>query len=146
MGTIRGVASQAPQLLAQCDRGALGQGITANTFTQIAPLPAAQVNKGAILNAPTGVFTPALSGYYRISGTIFSTTVVGAASTFGYLYQGSTALRNLCSDAAPVGAAVVMNFSNVAFLSAGAAYHLRFLSTVGNTITEMQLAIEYVSP
>lgn len=147
MGNIRGIVAQAPSIIAFCDRGTLSQIVTpGETFAQIAPLPSAQINKGSALNTTTGVFTPALSGYYRVSGVLLATTGLGSTSNYAYLYQGSTTVRNLASDpGVPAGATSTMNFANIAYLTAGTAYHLRFWSALANTINELQLSIEFIS-
>jgi len=147
MGNIRGIVAQAPSIVAFCDRATLSQLITpGGTFTQIAPLPLAQINKGSVLNATTGVFTPALSGYYRVSGVVLSTTGLGSTSNYAYLNQGSTILRNLTSDTGvPAGATSTMSFASIVYLAAGTAYHLQFWSALTNTINELQLSIEFVS-
>jgi hypothetical protein len=147
MGSIRGAAAQAPSIVAYRDRATLSQLVTpGGTFTQVAPLPPAQINKGSVLNTTTGVFTPAISGYYRISGSLLSTTGLGSTTNYAYLNQGSTILLNLASDTgAPAGVTSTMGFASIAYLTAGTPYHLRFWSALANTINELQLSIELVS-
>ena len=145
MGIIRGAS--APSLIASCDKATLSQAVSANTFTQIAPLPAAQVNRNSSLNPTTGVFTPVVSGYYRISGASSSNAPGGTINNYVFLYQGSTSMRALGSSTGVPGTVLsVVAFSTTVFLTSGTPYHLRFFSTVANTITEMHQANEYVSP
>lgn len=145
MGMIRGAST--PQLLALCKTAAVSQGIAAATATQIAPVPTAQINKNSILNSTTGVFTPLVTGYYRVSGVLLCSTGAGVSSVYVYIYQGGTQFAAIAGAAnVSTNSIPVLTFSNVLQLTGGQPYHLRFFSSVINTIIELQLAIEYVSP
>jgi len=149
MGVIRGASAQRGGIVVDCAvaTSAIAQTSPGTVTRQIAPVPAAQINVGGVLNATTGVFTPALTGRYRISGMLASQTNLGTSSVYLYLFQSTTLLRNLAAALnVPSNGIPILSFSQVVPLTAATAYNLRFFSTIDNLITEMQLTIEYVSP
>lgn len=150
MGTIRGASAQRGTIVVDCAAAtsAISQTSPANATRQIAPLPAAQINIGGVLNASTGVFTPALTGRYRISGVLVTTqSNAGASAIYLSLYQSTTALRTFAAAAnINTGGTPCLSFSQIVPLVSGSTYNLRLFSTLDSSIIEMQLTIEYVSP
>jgi hypothetical protein len=134
------------QYLVHCTAAVLSQAVGAGATVQIAPLPAAQVNLGSVVNTTTGVFTPTVTGYYRLSG-VYSTSAATANAVALSFYQNTTLVTTLQLETGiTAGTAHTSVFTMCLRLTASTVYNLRVFSVVAATITNLQLTIEYVSP
>lgn len=104
---------------------------------------APNLNRGGMAG---NVFTPSISGYYRLSLGVLVANPGGGHAAYSSLFAGATLVAYLNSSyGGNGGASIGVGFCQIFYLTSGTAYTFRASATANTTISGSSLSIEFIS-